>query len=58
MFDAASSIDEGADEGYYSLEVCRLAANQKLVGIYGVKDEASQFTSLGFILKEQRGLLI
>ena len=52
--DAASCIDEGAEERY-SLEVCALAENQILVGIYGVKDEAKQFTSLGFILKEQRG---
>ena len=55
--EATSCIDEGADEKY-SLEHCTLAANQMLVGIYGVKDEANQITSLGFILKEQRGNMI
>ena len=48
-----SVIEEGAEENY-TLEVSTLAPNQRIVGIFGVKDEAKQFPSLGFILKEQR----
>ena len=29
-----------------------VSESQRIVGIYGVKDEARQMTSLGFILKE------
>lgn len=56
--DAVSCADsvnaEGADAfSNYVLEMSTLSPNQTIVGIYGVKDETSHFTSLGFILKEQ-----
>ena len=34
-----SVIEEGAEESY-TLEVSTLAPNQRLVGIFGVKDDA------------------
>ena len=41
---------EGEEDG--SVVTRSLLSRQTIIGIYGVKDEARHFTSLGFITKE------
>jgi len=43
--------EDGPKDGVAS-ETRLVSETQRIVGIYGVKDEARQMTSLGFILKE------
>ena len=40
------------DSAILSYQARQIQSGQTIVGIYGVKDEAKHFTSMGFILKE------
>ena len=40
------------DSSAWALEKRTLRENQVIMGIYGVKDEARNLTSLGFIIRE------